>query len=194
VASPRCFRGAPPPPPPAPDPVEAPEQLLLERLHPRCLRLVLVVHAEQVQQPVDDQQGDLVVERHPVLDRVPGRHGRADHHVAQQGEGGLIGRRPRTASSEVGRASRRPRLVLDGERQHVGRPGLAEELRVQGGDGLLVDEQERDLGLPLDAARLQDLAGQPRPERDVHRMVLLLIGREDVDGHCVEPVRPSATS
>ena len=96
---------------------------------------------------------------------------------------------PRSGERPVG-----PRLVLDGERQHVGRPGLAEELRVEGGDGLLVDEEERHLGLALDATRRQDLAGQPRPERDVDRMVLLLVGGKDVDRHWVEPARPSATS
>ena len=60
------------------DPVEAVEQLLLERLHPLGLGLVLVVHAEQVQQPVDDEQRHLVLEGHLVLRprcgrRPPGR-------------------------------------------------------------------------------------------------------------------------
>ena len=101
---------------------------------------------------------------------------------------------PGPLPAEVGRAARRPRLVLDGEGQHVGRAGLAQELLVQRGDGLLVDEEQRDLGLPLDATCRQHLAGQPRPAGDVDRMVLLLVGGEDVDGHWVEPARPSATS
>ena len=73
-------------------------------------------------------------------------------------------------------------------------PVLPEELLVERGDGVLVDEEERDLGLALHAARLQDLARQPRPAGDVHRMILLLVGGKDVDRHCVEPARPSATS
>ena len=61
---------------PLADPVEAVEQLLLERLHPLGLGVLLVVHAEQVQQPVHDQQRDLVVERHLVLLGVARRHRR----------------------------------------------------------------------------------------------------------------------
>ena len=170
------------------------EQLLLQRLHALRLRLLLVVHAEQVEQPVDDQQRHLVLEGHPVLGRVARRHLGADHHVAEQGQRALFGRGARTAPAEVRRAPRGPRLVLDGEGQHVGRAGLAQELLVQRGHGVLVDEEQRDLGLPLDAPRRQDLAGQPRPASDVHGMDLLLVGGKDVNRHWVEPARPSATS
>ena len=66
------------------DPVEAVEQLLLAALHPLGLLVDLVVHAQEVQDPVDHQQGDLVVEGHAVLHGVDGGDGRADDHVAQQ--------------------------------------------------------------------------------------------------------------
>ena len=47
---------------------------------------------------------------------------------------------------------------------------------------------------PLMPRAVEHLAGQLGPAGDVHRMVLLLVGGEDVDGHWVEPARPSATS
>ena len=72
-------------------PVEAVEQLLLERLHPLGLGVLLVVHAEQVQQAVHHQEGDLVVEGDLVLGRVAGGHRRADDHVAEQGQRALLG-------------------------------------------------------------------------------------------------------
>ena len=54
------------------------EQLLLERLHRRRLAVVVVVHAEQVQDPVHEQEGELVlvgagVARVRAARRPPGR-------------------------------------------------------------------------------------------------------------------------
>ena len=81
-------------------PVEAVEQLLLPPFHPLGLLVDLVVHPEEVEDPVHDEQGDLVVEGHPVLDGVDGGHRRADDHVAEEqmaSGGGLDGGRARPA-------------------------------------------------------------------------------------------------
>ena len=65
-------------------PVDKASSLLFTTLHPLRLGVDLVVHAEEVEDAVDDQQGDLVVEGDAVVDGVAGRHRRADHHIPQQ--------------------------------------------------------------------------------------------------------------
>ena len=109
---------------PRTDPVEALQQLLLERLHPFGLGVLLVVHAEQVEQPVHDQQRHLVVERDLVLLRVAaatdGQMTTSPSSVSAPSSADV----PGPGAAEVGRAPGRARLVLDGERQHVGRPVL----------------------------------------------------------------------
>ena len=54
---------------------------------------------EEVKDPVDDQQGDLVVEGDAVLDGVVCRHRRADDHVAEEEQ--APGRRPRSIPGPV---------------------------------------------------------------------------------------------
>ena len=176
-------------------PVEAGEQLLLERLHPLGLGVVLVVHAEQVQEPVHDQQRHLVLEATPrARPRCgpprPGRSRRRRAASARPPRATTPGPLPpRSGERPVGPGS----SSMGKDRTSVG-PLLPRNCSLQRGDGILVDEEERHLGLALDPACRQHLAGQLGPAGHVDRMVLLLIGGEDVDGHCVDPARPSATS
>ena len=141
----RCARDRPVTRPPG----RTGQQLLLAPLHPLGLVVDLVVHAEEVEEAVHDQQGDLVVEADPVLDGVAGGHRRADDHVARGGSAGRVSasmepgpvppssgdRPPRSDSSSMGKDS-----------TSVG-PLLAEEALVERGDGGLVDEEERHLGV-----------------------------------------------
>src|SRR4051812_48751782 len=64
-------------------PVEAFEQRLLARFHDLRLCVVHVIHTEQVQHAVHDQQRQLVVEGAGVFGRVAVGDGWADHDVAQ---------------------------------------------------------------------------------------------------------------
>jgi len=77
------------------------EQRALERLHALGLAVLLVVHAEQVQQAVDDQQGHLVLGAHAVVRGVAQCHRRADHHVAEQHQRVVAGVGPRAGPTEV---------------------------------------------------------------------------------------------
>ena len=95
-------------------------------LHGLGLVVLVMVHPEEVQDAVHDQQGHLVVVGPGVVRRVAERHRRADHDVAQHhGHVGRLRRRRRARSAGVGAAAALDRLLVDRERQHVGRPVLA---------------------------------------------------------------------
>ena len=96
-------------------PVVGVEQLELPRPHRRRLVGLGVVVAEDVEHAVDDEQGQLVVERAGVRRRLVAGDGRADDDVAEQHRHGPSAARVRSAGVER-------------ERQHVGRPVLAEVL------------------------------------------------------------------
>ena len=133
----RARRHHSPVPGPCPEPEEpirptgrsAASKLLLERLHPLGLGVVLVVHAEQVQQPVHHQQGHLVVEGHLVLEGVASGDRGADHDVTEQRQGSSVramfpGRCPRSpASGPVEPA--RPRSGTTGRRSGRSSRGTA---------------------------------------------------------------------
>ena len=145
------------------------------RLQPEHLGVLLglgVVVAEQVQDPVGEQQRELVLERG--------------------------GRPPRPgAAPPAGRARRRragPRLgllvvlgaaqLVHRERQHVGGPGLVHPPHVQVGHRGLVDEHDRQLGLRMDAQPVEHEA-RPASERvDVDLDVGLV---DDLDAHRPRP-------
>ena len=82
---------------------------------------------------------------------------------------------------------------MGNDRTSVG-PLLPRNCSFERGDGVLVDEEKRDLGLALHSPCRQHLLAQLRPAGHLNRMVRLLIGRKDVDAHWVDPARPSATS
>ncbi len=158
-------------------------------------RLVLVVvHAEQMEDPVDDQQRHLVVEGDPVLGGVPGGHRRADHHVAEQ-EGrrvSVLVVRPGPGAALVGRAASpagaRPRWGRPGRRSAPASRGTA----VQRGDGVLVDEEQGHLGVASGTLGLEHRSGESRPSLDGDRMVRLLVGGVDVKAHRHAPAAPGA--
>ena len=126
-----------------------------------------VVVAEEVEQPVHDEQRELVVERRAVLGglaarRPPGRPRRRRAPSAA--------RRPRPASP--GRARLRRGGARRAGRRRSGtrarRSGRAvEEAAVEVGDRLLVDEQQRHLGVGGHALVVEHRAGEPRPAREV---------------------------
>ncbi len=143
---------------------------------------------------MDHQQGDLVVEDHPVVHRVPRRHRRADHHVPE--EEVMIGvrlDRRRSGPSLVRRPPAAVHLVLDGEGQHVGGAGLVEEALVQRGDGRLVHEEQRDLRVAYHPLRLEDGACQSGPSIHGDRVIRLLVGGVDVEGHDTAGTSPDPT-
>ena len=163
--------------------VEAGEQLGLAGPHGLGLGGLGVVHAQHVQHAVDHQQRHLVVVAARVLGGVAGGHGGADHHVAEQ-HGGVVvvARRPgRAGGRRVGPAHRLEGVVVDGERQHVGGAVGAHELLVQVGDDLLGDEEDRQLGVALDALGRQHLGGQRAPAGQLDRLGRLLVGDEHLD-------------
>ena len=86
---------------------------------------------------------------------------RADHDVAEQ---------HRDAAAAPGVAV----VVVERERQHVGRAGLAEVLGVELGDLVAVDERQRQLAPPL--LGLEHGAGEARPPVDVDVDLVLLVG------------------
>ena len=141
------------------------ENALLECFHHLGLFVVFVVMAEQVKHPVDDEQGQFVVQRTPVVGAVgvefdphPGDT-RTDHDVADQITG-------------MGRGG-----AVQGEREHVGRAILAHVLTVQFVHGRLVDEQQGTFSgiAPLLDERRR---GERNPPIDVDRDV------EGVDAPC----------
>ena len=75
-------------------------------------------------------------------------------------------------------------LVLDRERQHVCRPFAAEEPFVEAGDGRLVDEHQRQLGLVADATVGKHPLGEGHPAGEIDRSIGLLVGSEDLGAHC----------
>src|SRR5205085_1796688 len=60
---------------------------------------------------------------------------------------------------------------------------LAEEALGQIGHGVLVDEQHRQLDVAARRLRFEHGFGQAHPAHGVDRLVLLLVGREDLDAH-----------
>ena len=161
-------------------PVVAGQQVALLGLHDLGLVGILVVQPEQVQQAVDDQQGDLVVVGAGVLGGVAVGDRRADDHVAEQGRHLLwLGAEARPGATRIRRTAAVGRLLVDREGQHVGRAVLAEEPGVEIGDGALVDEEQRHLGLPAHPLVGQHGLGQLDPAQGVDRMGRLFVGRED---------------
>jgi hypothetical protein len=74
-------------------------------------------------------------------------------------------------------------VLVHREGENVGGPFFAEKAFVEVGDGLLVDEQHRELGVALHAFCAQHVLGQAHPPHGVDRLVLLFVGGENVDGH-----------
>ena len=94
-------------------------------------------------------------------------------HVAEQDQ------RARARPSCPGRCRRRrasarsgPARPRWGRRARRSGPVLPRNRSFSVGDGVLVDEEQRDLGLPFTPSRLEDLAGQLGPAADVDRMSL----------------------
>ncbi len=152
------------------------EQLLLAPLHRLCLVVRLVVHADQVQDAVHEQQRDLVVVASGVIRSVSPRDRGADDDVAEE----RVGRRQ---PGPVPPGVRPAGLVLDREGEHVGRPLMAEELLVQRGDARGVDETERELDLPAGEELGEHGAREGLPARAVEGLVVLVVGDEDRDRH-----------
>ena len=73
---------------------------------------------------------------------------------------------------------------IDGERQHVGRAGLAHVAVVELGHLAFADEQHGQLGEPAHALGEQHVEGQLLPAGEVDREVALLVGAEHL-GHTV---------
>ena len=171
-------------------PVVRLEQLLLLGLHPRRLLGVGVVVAEDVEDPVHDQEGELVrkrpvVARASVLGRVAGGDGRADHDVAEQqrrfGGVGAVARVDGSGGARVGEATRLDQLVLEREGQDVGRARRAHEPVVELGDGLLVDEEHGQLGIAADALVSEHRLGELLPPRGVDLLGALLVADEHLE-------------
>ena len=113
-------------------PVIARQQLLLPGLHGFGLVRLVVVHAQQVEQAVHDEEGELVLVGAGVVRRVAVGHRRADDHVAEQGRRFFrLGRETRAGAARVRRAAALRRLLVDRERQDIGGSVLAEEPRVE---------------------------------------------------------------
>ncbi len=80
--------------------------------------------------------------------------------------------------------TRADQLVLDRERQHVGGPFATQESLVETGDGSLVDEHERQLGIVADAAVGEHALGEGHPAGEIDWSIGLLVGGEDLGAHC----------
>ena len=87
---------------------------------------------------------------------------RADHDVTEQ---------HRDAAAAAGR---RASVVVEGERQHVGRARRAQVLGVELGDLVAVDERQGQLAPPL--LGLEHGPGEARPTIDVDVDLVLLVG------------------
>ena len=71
-----------------------------------------------------------------------------------------------------------------GKDKHVGGALPAEEPLVETGDGRLVDEHERQLGVVADAAIGEHTLGKGHPAGEVDWSIGLLVGGEDLGAHC----------
>ena len=87
----------------------------------------------------------------------------------------------RPGGARVGEAARFDQFVLEREGQHVGGTHLVHEPLVQLGDGGLVDEQHRQLGVALDALVAEHRLGEQLPPAGLHRHVGLLVADEDLE-------------
>lgn len=145
-------------------PVVQLEQLQLARLHRVQLIVVSVIVAEHVEDAVDDEQGELVVDRASVAGGLLDGDGRAHHDVTEQ-------------HGDVG--TRRARNIIQWEREHVGRPSVAEVLGVQRGDLVPADERQRQLARAT--AVPHHRARQSTPPVDIHHDVDLLVAANHLD-------------
>src|SRR3954453_22395474 len=173
-------------------PVEAVQQRLLARLHDLRLGVLGVVHPEQVQHAVHDQQGQFVLEGAGVVGGVAVRHRGTDHDVAQQRRHvvGLAGKVAGTAAAGVRGTTALHRFLVDREREHVGGSVLAQEALVEVRDGVLVHEQQGDLRIRVHALGRQHRLRQPHPAHGVDRELRLLVGRKNVHRHARSPAAP----
>jgi len=95
-----------------------------------------VVEAEEMENPVNGEQGQLLVEARSVLARLPLRGLNRDYYVSEQ-----------LRSVKRLRRTRRIRQVVAlGEREDIGRLILVAVIPVQRVDGLVVGEEEAHLG------------------------------------------------
>ena len=98
------------------------QQLAFSALHRLRLTLLGVVVVQQMQDPVHDEQRELVVERRRRARRLALRDRRADDHVAEHDRRVVgLGRRSRAPPAVVGPAPAGHEVVVDREREHVGR-------------------------------------------------------------------------
>ena len=150
--------------------VELLEQLALAACISDWLVGLGVVHAEQVQDAVHEQQGDLVVVAAGVLRRV-----------ARPPPPGRSPRRPADRS-----ASRRPTdgrrpvelVAVDRERQHVGGAVAPHVVAVQLGHLVGTDERDRQLARSRQIRSARAPPCQPGPAGDVDGLPgLLVVGR-----------------
>ena len=157
------------------------------------LRLGVVV-AEDVEDAVHDEQRELVVERAGVLGRLARGHRRAHHDVAEQQR--LVARVGRRAvGAAVARRRRRHHVDVDGvdrEGEHVGRAVVAEELLVEGGDVVLLDEQQAQLDVAPHALGGQHRLAELAPPGDVDRHRALLVGDEHLGVAVAAHLLPAA--
>ena len=114
-----------------------------------------MVHPQQVEQTVDQQQRHLVVERAGVVGGLAGGHRRADHDVAEQ------------------RGARRRVVTVPGSSRgnastSVGGAVAVEVLPLEVGDGAGVDEGDRDLH-GADLLVHEHVGGQPLPPLEIDR-------------------------
>ncbi len=156
------------------------DQLPLPGLHGHPVGVGGMVEAEQMQDAVHDEQGDLVIERAGVVRRVGCRHFGTDHEVAQQQrEVFAIGAASlRAGPTFVGPPAALGELAVDRERQHVGGAVGGHEVAVESGNGDGVHEQNGQLDIAGDSLGRQHLLGQQAPARHVDGTRLLLIGDE----------------
>src|SRR3954447_548147 len=162
---------------PGEDPLPLRQQPRLQPEHLRVLLGLAVVVAEQVQDPVDGQQVDLVGLGVAGLSLVAGLLGLPFGDLGAQDEV--------TEDSLLRLLVDEPRAQLvHRERQYVGRAGLVHPLLVEAGDRVLVDELDAQLGLRMDAQPLQDEPAEPTEPLDVALCPRLL---EHLDAHAPVP-------
>ena len=137
-----------------------------------------MVHAEQVQDSVHEEEGELVLVGAGVAGCLLPGDLRADDDVSEERWHVLVFQRSAAGPARllVRHAPRADQVVLDGEGQHVGRPLPAEEPFVELGDGRLVDEHHRELGPVPDPAVGEDPLGKGDPAAEVDGPVRLLVG------------------
>lgn len=159
------------------------QQLAFAGLHLDPFGILGVIHSEKMQDPMHDQQRDLIVEGTGMGGRVSLRHERTDHDITEQQRKilGIVLDAIRARTAFIGPTTGSIGFTIDREREHIGRSVGFHEPLVEIADRLLINEHHGEFSLTLDA-----LIGQHREREDlpsIHgdRDGILFIG--DEDGH-----------